>query len=347
MKIYIKILTLVMLLGFTYTTQAQTAQTDPIAENMLVYQRSVGGWPKAVAEVKVDYNKVLTDARKAATLKDAGRIDATIDNSATYKEITYLVGAYKQTNNKAYLQSAEKGIRYLLKAQYANGGWPQYYPDSALYRAQITYNDNAMMNVMEIMYNVANRKNGFDVVDASLVAPAANAVKRGIDCILKTQIKVNGKLTAWNQQYDHRTLQPVMARKFELVGLASSESAAIVQFLMQLPSPSTEIKAAIKGAVEWFDDVKLKGIRFDHVPDAANPGKKDGVVVPDSSSVIWARYYEIGTNKPFFSGRNSEKRYNLTEIEQERRGGYAWYGVWPKKILDKQYPAWAKKNGVK
>jgi PelA/Pel-15E family pectate lyase len=344
---FIKKLAVVLLLNLSIaiTANAQTTPTtDAVAENMLLFQRSVGGWPKAVNEVKVDYHTTLTEGQKAATLKDASRIDATIDNSATYKEINYLVAAFKQTNNKAYLQSAEKGIRYLLKAQYANGGWPQYYPDSSLYRGQITFNDNAMMNVMEILYNVANRKKGFEVVDAALTAPCANAVTRGIDCILKTQIKVKGKLTAWNQQYDKRTLQPVMARKFELVGLASSESAAIVEFLMMQPSPSPQIKAAVKAAVAWFDAVKIKGYRFDRTTDASQPSKKDGVVVPDLNSTIWARYYDVDTNKPFFSGRDSQKKYDLKEIEIERRAGYAWYGVWPLKILEKQYPAWAKKN---
>lgn len=331
-------------LGFIQVAKAQT--TDAVADNMLLYQRSVGGWPKAVNEVKVDYNKTLTDAQKTSTLNDAGRIDATIDNSATFKEINYLVNAYKQTNNKAYLQSAEKGIRYLLKAQYANGGWPQYYPDSSLYRGQITFNDNAMINVMNLLYDVANRTKGFEVVDQALVAPAADAVKRGINCILKTQIKVNGKLTAWNQQYDHRTLQPVMARKFELVGLATSESVAIVEFLMRLPSPSADIKTSVSNAVAWFDAVKITGYRFDHITDDSQPSKKDAVVVADPNSTIWARYYEIGTNKPFFSGRDSQKKYNLTEVENERRAGYAWYGTWPAKILSKQYPAWAKKNSV-
>ena len=339
---------LLLLVSFTTGLWAQTSatQTDPMAENMLLYQRSVGGWPKAVGEVKVDYTKTLTDAQKAATLKDVNRIDATIDNAATYKEINYLVNAYKQTNNKAYLQSAEKGIRYLLKAQYANGGWPQYYPDSSLYRSQITFNDNAMINVMEVLYNVANRTKGFEVVDQSLVSPAANAVTKGIDCIIKTQVKVNGKLTAWGQQYDKHTLEPVAARKFELVGLSASESASIIEFLLRLPSTSAEIKTAVKNAVEWFEAVKIKGIRFDHVQDPKQPAKKDGIVVADATSTMWARYYEIGTNKPFFSGRDGIKKYSVAEIEQERRGGYAWYGVWPKKILDKQYPAWAKKNSV-
>jgi len=349
MKKYIIILVAIVAIASTSNLYAQSAdvKTDPVAENMLVYQRSVGGWPKAVKEVKVDYTKALTADQKITTRNDSAAIDATIDNNATSREINYLVAAFKQTGNKTYLASAQKGIRYLLKAQYANGGWPQYYPDNRLYRGQITFNDNAMINVMDILYNVSTKTKGFEVVDQSLVAPAADAVKRGIDCIVKTQIKVNGKLTAWNQQYDKDTLKPVVARKFELVGLSASESADIVAFLIRMPSPSAAVKTAITSAVEWFNASKIVGYRFDHIKDDSQPSKKDAVVVADPNSTIWARYYDVDTNKPFFSGRDGIKRADLKEVENERRAGYAWYGVWPQKILDKQYPAWLVKNSLK
>jgi PelA/Pel-15E family pectate lyase len=346
-KVKYKPLLLFLIVLLTINVAAQdVAKTDPVAENMLLYQRSVGGWPKAVGNVKVDYTKVLSEGERMATVEDASRNDATIDNGATYKEITYLVKAYQQYGNKAYLQAAEKGIQYLLKAQDANGGWPQYYPDSSLYRSEITFNDDAMMHVMHIMDDVAKKENGFEVVDASLSQPAAKAVNRGVACILKTQVKVNGKLTAWCQQYDKNTLQPAMARKFELVSITPDESVGIVEFLMNIKDPSAEVKNAVKSAVEWFNLVKIKGYRFDHIKDARQSSGRDAVVVPDENSTIWARFYEIGTNKPFFAGRNSVKKYNLAEIENERRAGYAWYGTWPQKLLNGNYAIWAKKHGI-
>jgi len=54
----------------------------------------------------------------------------------------------------------------------------------------------------------------------------------------------------------------------------------------------------------------------------------------------WARFYEIGTNRPIFSGRDGVIRYNLDEIEQERRDGYAWLGAWPRALVEEEYPAW-------
>jgi PelA/Pel-15E family pectate lyase len=337
-------------LPYLEPTRAMLSETsiqssiDPVAENMLVYQRAVGGWPKAVNEIKVDYNKEMSDAEKKATRADSMHIDATIDNNATTREVRYLVKAYKKTNNAAYLAAAQKGVRYYLKAQNNNGGWPQYYPDSALYRSQITYNDDAMMNVMNVLQDIVESKNDLDVIDRSLVPSIVNAVQKGVQCILKTQVTANGKLTTWCAQYNKKTLQPEMARKFELVSLSGSESVGITRFLMRIKDPSSEIKQAIVAAADWFNLVKIPGYKYVDIDSPGLPKGKDRVILPDAASTVWARFYEIGTNCPFFSGRDSEKKYDVKEIEVERRTGYAWYGTWPEKLLKTEYPEWAKKN---
>lgn len=317
---------------------------DYVADNMLLYQRSVGGWAKHIGEVKIDYKKKLSPAEKAGVADDIGRNDATIDNDATTKEIRYLVAAYKKWNNKSYLAAAENGIRYLLKMQYPNGGFPQFYPDSSLYRSQVTYNDNAMINALNILWDVAHKKNDFEVVDGSLVAPCGVAIKKGIDCILKTQVKVKGKLTVWCAQYDKKSLQPAKARAFELASLSGSESVGIVKFLMKIAQPSKQVKEAINCAVQWFEQSKIVGYNFVDKPDPSLPKGRDRVLVTQAGSVIWARFYDIDTNKPFFSGRDSIKKWDFADIEYERRNGYAWYGTWPRKLLEADYPKWLTKN---
>ena len=237
----------VLLAGILFTA-AVFAQPVPlqredyVADNMLLYQRNAGGWPKHIGEVKIDYTKKLSPAEKAGVMDDFARNDATIDNNATSKEIRYLVTAYKKWHNKSYLDAAEKGIRYLLKMQYSNGGFPQFYPDTSIYRSEITFNDNAMINALNVLWDVTHGINDFDVVDKSFINPSEKAIERGIDCILKTQIKVNGKLTVWCAQYDKHTLQPAKARAYELVSLSGLESVGIVEFLMKVQHPSKQIK---------------------------------------------------------------------------------------------------------
>lgn len=326
--------------------QAAKATTDPVAENMLVYQRAIGGWPKHINDVKVDYNKTMSEVEKASVLDDKFRNDATIDNSATTKEIRYLLKIYKSTNNAEYLKAAENGIRYLLQMQKPNGGFPQFYPDSSSYRGQITYNDNAMINALNVLWDAAQGKEDFSAIAKDLKPQAEHAVRKGIDCIVKSQIKTNSMLTGWCAQHDKVTLLPVKARAFEHASISGMETVGIVEFLMKVEKPSQEIKTAIASAVQWLETAKIRGYKYVDIEDPTQPKGKDRVVVKDDASTIWARFYDIETGKPFFSGRDAVKRWNLSEIEVERRVGYAWYGTWPQKLLTKSYPEWQAKHGT-
>ena len=329
--------------GLPSAAVAQGTQ-DPMAERMLLYQRDNGGWPQPGGN-PIDYTRELTQEQQQTLVQNKARPDATIDDRATTREINYLVGAFQKTKNDSYLKAAERGIRYLLTAQKFNGGWAQFYPDSSSYRKQITYNDNAMIDVLWVMKHTADGTEGFDVVDKALVPQAQQAVERGIACILNTQYIQHGIRTAWCAQHDRITLLPTNARKFELASLSGSESVGIVRFLMSLDNPSPAIKASIQAAVTWLDSVKLVGVATKTIVDPNQPKGKDVVVVADSSSTLWARCYELDTNRPFFCGRDGIKKYDLADIENERRVGYGWYGTWPTKLLAKEYPNWAKKWG--
>ncbi len=335
---------------FCINVQAQSVENlkksvlDPVAENMLAYQRSVGGWPKTVGKVVVNYEKVLSENERAAIKADSLRSDATIDNNATSKEIKYLIKAYKAKSDPRFLAAVQKGVDYLLEAQYENGGWSQYYPDHSSYRGEITYNDNAMINVLNIMQDIVDGKNDFDQLKDSYKAKAELSVQKGISCILKTQVVVNGKLTVWCAQYDEKTMKPAKARSFELISLSGSESVGITEFLMRIKNPSEEIKQAIHSAMNWFKQSKIEGYAFVFTGDPNNPKERDRVLIEKPGSVIWARFYDIDTNTPFFTGRDSIKMKTVAEIERERRVGYSWYGTWPTKLFDSKYPAWLKKN---
>ena len=97
-------------------------------------------------------------------------------------------------------------------------------------------------------------------------------------------------------------------------------------------------------AVDWFQQVKIEGYKYVDIPSPNEPKGKDRVILPETGSTLWARFYEIGTNRPFFSGRDSIKKYDVKDIESERRNGYAWYGTWPEKLINTEYPEWARQN---
>lgn len=326
----------------TQSVQANAYPQDSVAERMLLYQRDNGGWPQPGGDA-INYKLTISESLRAKLLSEKKVYDTTIDDKATTNEINTLVTTYKKTQNPAYLQAAERGIKYLLEAQNKAGGWGQFFPDTSGYHKHITYNDNAMMDVMKVMQNTADAKNDFELVSPSLRPLAKAAVQKGITCILNTQYKQNGKLTAWCAQHDRVTLLPAKARKFELPSLSGAETVGIVTFLMAIDNPSPEIKQAIKAAVNWLDSVKLVGIKIEEVKDPSLPKGKDRLVKADPNSTLWARFYNYETNVPFFTGRDSVPRATLAEIENERRVGYAYYGIWPAKLLSTDYPAWVQK----
>lgn len=317
---------------------------DSTADKMLVYQLGNGGWPKQLEDKSVvNYDAALTPAL-LAKIKATKDLHATFDNKATSREIIYLVKAYKKTQNKAYLAAAEKGLDYILSAQYANGGWPQYYPDQSSYRSEITYNDDAMINVLNILQDIAAQTNDFDVVNPAYTKKAGKAVEKGIDCILKTQVKQNGVLSIWAAQYDKDSMLPAKARAFEPASLSTSESVGIVRFLMRIKKPSVSEKNAIAAAVKWFDTYKIVGFRFDR-PKNPKANVKAAALIQDSTAIAWARFYDLDQNTPIFGDRDNTIKAKLEELSLERRNGYAWYGNWAQKLIEKEYPKWLTTNG--
>jgi PelA/Pel-15E family pectate lyase len=313
-----------------------SAEALRIADNVVLYQRDSGGWPK-----NIDMGKPFDEAERPVLLAQKKENDSTIDNGATYTQLSFLARVYTKTQQQRYRESFLKGLDYLFKAQYPNGGWPQFYPDLSGYYKHITYNDDAMIGVMKLLRDVAAAKPNYAFVDDARRARATSAVEKGIDCILKTQVVVNGKRTVWCAQHDEITYAPAPARKYELVSLSGGESVGIVRFLMSINDPSPAVVDAIESAIAWFEQTQLNGIKWMEKRDASQPGGIDRVVVQDAKAgPIWARFYELGSNRPVFVGRDSVVKYSVAEIEHERRVGYAWYVEGPAKLLKDEYPKW-------
>ena len=313
-----------------------SAEASRIADNLLLYQHDNGGWVK-----NTDMSAPLDPAHRAELEEEKTLDGTTLDNASSWTQTEFLCRVYSAAHTARFADAANKGIDYLLAAQYPNGGWPQYYPLRKGYYTHITFNDDAMIGAMTVLRDVADGKPPYAFVDAARRDRARAAVDRGIACILRCQIRENGKPTAWCQQHDETTLAPAPARKFELVGLTGSESVGVVRFLMSLPNPSPAVREAIEGAVAWFERTRITGLRVVRKPAPGTPKGVDVVVESDPAAPpLWARFYEIGTDRPFFSGRDSIKKYSLAEIELERRVGYAWYTPKPAALLATDYPAW-------
>lgn len=322
----------------------QTDEAARIGDQVVLYQRANGGWEK-----NVDMALMLTQSERQKLIDTRADIsETTIDNRTTYPQVAYLArlitASLKKTslpnNFPKYREAFVSGLDYLLASQYDNGGFPQFYPLKKGYYSHITFNDDATIGVLRVLRDIATKKDDFLFVDEGRRLKAEKAVERAIPMILKTQVEVKGKKTVWAAQYDEITLKPAAARKFEPVSLTAGESVGIVRFLMLDPEPSREVVEAVDAAVEWFEANQIKGIRWE---------RKNGesrVIADRSAPPIWARFYQIETMRPIFIGRDAVIKYDVMQIEAERRNGYAWYVDSPADLLA-DHPKWKAKVSQK
>lgn len=319
-------------------------QLKEVADNVLLYQKENGGWPK-----NYDIMAILTPEQRDSLLAAKNDQHTTFDNRTTYSHVALLSKVYFVTNDKRYKAAAIKGIDFILTAQYKNGGWPQYYPLQNNYSRHITFNDDAMGGIMQLLKDINDNKPQYAFIDEGRKQKIKQAFSNGIDCILKMQINDKGKPTAWCQQHNELTLLPDWARKFEPPAISNGESCKIVLLLMSIDDPSQKITDAIENAVAWFNESKILYTRVQTIdaPPAQfefHSTSKDRVVVIDSAAPpIWTRYYELTTHRPLFCNRDSKVVYSLAEVERERRTGYSWYTYEPQKVLN-AYGEWKKKQ---
>jgi PelA/Pel-15E family pectate lyase len=295
-----------------------------MADIILSFQTPNGGWSKHVdftAHVRAPGESYFAES-------DEWEWISTIDNDATTEEIRFLLLADRARHDARYGPAIGRGVDYLLASQYPNGCFPQVYPLEGSYHDAATFNDNATVNVLRVLQNVA---------DGELLYPtraqrdrAARAVAIGQQCILRAQVRVNGVLTVWGQQHDPLTLEPTSARSYELTSLTALESAEIVDYLMSLHAPIDAVVRAVYAATDWFRAVQLHDLAYDHYT----------LKSVSNAPPLWGRLYEIGTNRVIMANRDGVKLYDWNKLT-DRRSGYGWYTTLPAETLAR-FADWAK-----
>ncbi|MBP1967662.1 pectate lyase [Paenibacillus aceris] len=312
-------------------------EAKQVADNILGFQNKDGGWIKL--ETDVDMTKPISGTG-ALNVK----VQSTIDNDATFSEMSFLAKVYNASKVEKYRNSFYKGLDYVQSGQYGNGGWPQFFPGGVGYQSHITLNDNVMINILEVMRDVANRTVDYAYVDDAYAAKAKVAYDKGVTLLLKLQISTDGKKTGWAQQYDENSLEPTVGRAYELASVSSLESVGVIRFLMSIDKPSAEVVDAVQSAVAWLNEVKITGVKVGKKVDPTLEFGSDRVLVNDAKApLLWARFYEIGTYKPIFSSRDGVKKYDMADISYERRNKYSWYNSTPANLLANDYPLWQQK----
>ena len=332
------------------------------ADSAMAYQYPCGGWAKNHDwHLEESESKMRERAKIRQQIASGESLGATIDNGATTHELMLLAKVYAATSKasgkgaKAMARRCRKayvsGLNYLLEAQYDNGGWPQFYPLKPLdgeghpfYSNHITFNDDAIYNVMLMLRDIYEQRQPYDSMnlEPELVQRVRGAFDRGIECILNCQIRKDGQLTVWCQQHDEHTLQPAPARAYELASFTGShETASLLRLLMSLDEPSQRVVDAVCAAVKWLKAHALKDMKLETFTN--KEGQPDRRLVHHFGHQTWARYYDLKTEEPYVCDRDGVPQPSLEYIGYERRNGYGWYGDMPQEVINR-YDAWLEKN---
>lgn len=249
----------------------------------------------------------------------------TFDDDTTQSALRFLmrlvklIGSPRDERDQRIRDAMEYGLEGILRAQYPNGAWPQGYdgreyrpeehpkkrawipkewprrpPKGRRYRLYYTFNDGAIPNCILTLLE-AYRLFGRDEF--------LEAARRGGDFIILSQLP--DPQPGWAQQYDF-DMKPAWARKFEPPALSSAESAQAIRALLELYLETGEERylKPIPPAIEWLKRSQI------------GPG-------------LWARFYELGTNRPIYFTRDYKLTYDDGDLPRHYsfKGGFGIAGV--------------------
>jgi PelA/Pel-15E family pectate lyase len=326
-----------------------TQEARTIADNIVSFQTPAGGWGKnqdrATPPRQPGQSYVVVDHPPGPAARDILADDSqwafvgTIDNGATTTELRFLARVQKALpgpEGAPYRAAFLKGVRYLLDAQFPNGGWPQVYPLQGGYHDALTYNDDALADVVDVLIAAGSGEGDYAFVVPTLASEARAAADKAVSVILASQIVSGGKRTGWGQQHDPLSLAPVGARNFEPASLSSNESATLLRLLMRLPRPAPEVVEAVHDGVAWLQAAAIRDFEW----TAAVEGDGRRLAAKPGAGPLWSRFYDIETMRPIFGDRDKTVHDDVNEISAERRNGYSWFGTGPAAAI-RDYAAWA------
>jgi PelA/Pel-15E family pectate lyase len=323
-----------------------------LAKIVLSFQTPAGGWSKNLDMTSHtrahgehfaagNISRFLSPADNDAPAADWNYV-GTFDNDATTTQLRFLarvITASRPETGAEYRSAFQRGLEYIFGSQYPNGGWPQVWPLQGGYHDAITYNDGAMVHVLSVLRDIVDSTNQFAFLTSATRERARASLARGVQCILSSQISVGTRKTVWCQQHDVLTLQPTSARNYEMPAQSTGESAEIMILLMREREPTAEIATAIHSAAAWLQKVGIRDVAF---TGSRTEGRR--LVAEPGRGPLWARFYEIGTDRPIFGDRDKTIQDDVNQISRERRNGYSWYSEGPASAL-KQYSVWRNKHG--
>jgi len=234
------------------------------------------------------------------------RNTSTLDDNNTQHALRLLMAVGQLVEDAAIHEAVTYGLRALLKAQLPKGGWPQRFfltPPAeqryaetvkigldgtrttikrpAYYGHYYTYNDATLNDCISTLLEAHRRYQKPEYIEG---------VRKAGEFVMLSQLKP--PQAGWAQQYTP-DLEPEWARRFEPKSLCSAVTVRNIHTLIEfyLTFGDEKYLKPIPAALDWLERSKLPG-----------EGSR------------WARFYELGTNRPLYMTRKYELTYKADDL---------------------------------
>lgn len=312
------------------------AEARQLADAVLSYQTPSGGWSKHNGYTKGPRQPGMQWTSQNEPGQPAHYV-ATFDNRSTTEEMYFLAAVWHASKREDCQAGFVRGLNFILAAQFPNGGWPQVYPLEGGYHDDITFNDDAMTRILELLQAITRHEPYYAFLDELQRQKASAALASGIRCVLKTQVEQAGKKTVWCAQHDALTLQPAPARKLEPATLSGAESAHLLSFLMTITNPAPEVVASIESGLAWLEKAKITNLAKTKLN-----GKTMYETNSASTEIYWARFYNLTNSQPVFPGRDGITYDSFAAMAAQNKLGYDYFSTQPGSIVNNGQKKWRK-----
>ena len=295
--------------AYEATGERQFLDAALAAARALVWgQLRSGGWRYYIDFSRSSRRVAYRHLPQAAGLRNY----STLDDDTTQSALSFLMAIDPVANDPAIHEAVAYGLDALVKAQLPKGGWPQVFPvperidqryattvkiepdgsrttlkRPTRYKHYYTFNDGTINDCVRVMLEAWERYG-----EERFLA----AARRAGDFIILSQLPAPQR--GWAQQYDWN-LRPEWARKFEPPAVCSVVAARNIRTLIEiyLATGDDRYLEPIPAALDWLERSCL-------------PGKRPR----------WARFYELGSNRPLYFTR----KYELTYVPNDLPTHYAF-----------------------
>lgn len=278
----------------------------------LVYgQLKSGGWTQVI-----DFDSANRAAGQYRNGKRnrRGKNNSSFDDGQSQSAMQFLIHCDEALGFKdERIHEASKfALESLLKAQFANGGFPQVWtgpvPKQKIVSASYPPYDWRTQGKVKDYWNRYTLNDGVAgyvlpvLIDAHRVYQDerfAAAIRRLGDFLVLAQMP--DPQPAWAQQYGY-DMHPIWARRFEPPAVSGGESQDVMEVLMEIHRQT--------------DDAKY----LEPIPKALAYLKRSRL-----SDGRLARYYELRNNRPLYMTRRpGTKDYRLTNSDSNLPSHYGW-----------------------